>query len=51
MAATASTIDPEEIEPVSRMARREEQLVGELGVAALQRVAAMAAMKSLLGGG
>jgi hypothetical protein len=50
-AATASTIEPEEIEPVSRMARREEQLLGELGVAALQRVAAVAAMKSLLGGG
>lgn len=50
-AAAASTVEPEEIEPVSRMARREGELLGELGVTALQRVAAVAAMKSLLGGG
>ena len=50
-AAAASTIEPEEIETVSRMARREQQLLGELGVAALQQVTAVAALKSLLGGG
>lgn len=49
--ATASTVDPEAIAPVSRMARREEVLLGELGVAALGRVAAAAAMTALLGGG
>ena len=50
-AAATSTVEPEAIETVSRMARREQQLIGELGVAALGRVAAVAAMKSLLGGG
>jgi len=50
-AASAATIEPEEIESVSRMARREQQLLGELGVSALQQVAAVAALKSLLGGG
>ncbi len=50
-AAASTTVEPEQIEPVSRMARREDELLGELGVTALQRVAAVAAMKALLGGG
>lgn len=50
-AATASTIEPEAIEPVSRMARREAQLLGQLGMSALGRVAAAAAMKALIAAG
>ena len=49
-ATAAATIEPEEIEPVSRMAKREEQLLGEIGVTALGQAAAVAAVKALLGG-
>jgi len=48
--SSAPTVEPEEIEPVGRMAAREEQLLGQLGFTALQRAAALAAMKALLGG-
>jgi hypothetical protein len=46
--ASASTVTPEEIKPVGRMAKREEELLGEIGVAALQRAAALVAIKALL---
>src|SRR5215213_6036466 len=46
--SSAPTVEPEEIEPVGRMAAREEQLLGQLGFTALQRAAALAAMKALL---
>jgi hypothetical protein len=46
--ASTSTVTPETIEPVGRIAKREEELLGEIGMAALQRAAAMVAIEALL---
>jgi hypothetical protein len=49
--AVASTIEPEEVESVGRMAKREKQLLGEIGVTALGQAAAVAVMKAFIAGG
>lgn len=50
-ASASVTVEPEAIESVSRMARREKQLLGELGVTALGRAAAVAAVRVLFASG
>lgn len=48
--ASASTVETEQIPPVGKIAKREEELFGELGGELLRRVAALTAMKVLLPG-
>lgn len=48
--ASTSAVAPERIEPVGRIAKREEELLGEIGMAALGRAAALVAIESLLSG-
>ncbi len=48
--ASASTVAPEPIEPVGRMAKREEELLSEVGGEVLRRLGALTAVKVLLPG-
>ncbi len=45
--ASTSTVAPEEIKPVRRIAKREEELLGEIGMTALRRAAATVAIEAL----
>lgn len=49
--AAASTVETEEFEPVAKMARREQQLLRELGGEMLRQVATVTAFKVLFPGG